>query len=138
MGALQVRHEPTSAALIRHHLRDELVTVGVPPDSLDMIVLVASELVGNAVRHTPPASGLIDVDWELDSKGLTVCVADASTKLPRPRRAQVHEVTGRGLAIVAAVADDWGVDTGPGGKQVWAHIAFERDSVSQRRSRAPA
>lgn len=127
MGALQVRHEPASAALIRHHLHDELAILGVPADPLDMIVLVASELVGNAVRHTDlSVSGLIDVDWELDSKGITVCVGDASTKLPRPRQPEAHEVAGRGLAIVAAVADDWGVDTGPGGKEVWAHVAFDR------------
>ena len=131
MGALQVRHEPESAALIRHHLRDELTRRGVPSDALDMIVLVASELVGNAVRHTGvSASGLIDVDWELDPNGITVCVSDTSPKLPLPRQPEPHETSGRGLAIVAAVADDWGVDTGPGGKQVWAHVGFERNGVS--------
>ena len=55
MGALQVRHEPASAALVRRHIRTDLEAHGLSSHSTDMVLLVATELVGNAVRHTEPA-----------------------------------------------------------------------------------
>jgi anti-sigma regulatory factor (Ser/Thr protein kinase) len=123
VGALQVRHEPSSAALVRHQIIDDLRPRGIPSQSVEMIVLVASELVGNAVLHSTSAqSNVLQVNWDVDATGVTVCVADSSLQLPRRREAHDDEVGGRGLAIIDAVADAWGVDCGPTGKQVWAHV----------------
>jgi two-component sensor histidine kinase len=95
-----------------------------------MIILVASELVGNAVLHSNSAqSTVLEVNWDVDDTGVTVCVADSSTKLPRRREAQDDEVGGRGLAIIDAVADVWGVDCRPTGKQVWAHVPVGSSST---------
>lgn len=49
-------------------------------------------------------------------------VADASAALPRPRTTGPATESGRGLAIVAALSDDWGIapaDPGTTGKKVW-------------------
>ncbi|MGH8962052.1 MAG: ATP-binding protein [Jatrophihabitantaceae bacterium] len=124
---MQVRHEPSSAALVRRRLSEDLSRHGVDPDSIDEVVLVASELVGNAVRHT--SAGQLDVTWDLDADGVTVRVADASSTLPTLRTPQSDEPSGRGLTIVAKVSDDWGAYPLASGKRVWAHVPVRRDAA---------
>lgn len=123
-----VRHEPSSAAVVRRTLAADLAGRGIDADSIDEIVLVASELVGNAVRHTtaPAAAQPLDVTWTVDAAGVTVWVADPSTDVPRPRVPGNSEPGGRGLTIIAAVADDWGVKRLASGKRVWAHVPVGR------------
>jgi anti-sigma regulatory factor (Ser/Thr protein kinase) len=121
---MQVRHEPSSAALVRRRLRAELAREGIDADSIDEVVLVASELVGNAVRHTP--TGPLEVTWEIDADGVTVRVADPSSILPTLRTPLDSEPRGRGLTIVAAVSDDWGAYPLGSGKRVWAHVPVRR------------
>jgi serine/threonine-protein kinase RsbW len=131
MGALLVRHEPMSAALIRHRIAEDLNDHGISPDSIDEVVLVASELVGNAIRHAQPsASGTITVSWDVDDSGVTIRVADASDESPRPRIASADEPGGRGLTIVEAMADDWGYQRSQHGKEVWAHVPVRGDAMS--------
>lgn len=121
---MQVRHEPSSAALVRSRLSEDLVSQGIDTDSIDEVVLVASELVGNAVRHTPP--GPLDITWDIDPGGVTVRVADPSSTLPTLRAPLETEPGGRGLTIVAAVSDDWGAYPLGSGKRVWAHVPVRR------------
>ncbi|MDT4944364.1 MAG: hypothetical protein QOH14_1097, partial [Pseudonocardiales bacterium] len=47
VGALLVRHEAASAALVRHQIVDDLARQRVASDSIDEVALVATELVGN-------------------------------------------------------------------------------------------
>ena len=123
VGAIRVRHEPTSAALVRRRLEDDLSTEGIPRERIDEILVVASELVGNAIRHTDaPRSERLDVTWDIDDTGVTVWVGDSSTDDPKPRSATADEAGGRGLAIVRAMSDDWGVQRLDHGKRVWAHV----------------
>lgn len=127
VGALAVRHHATSAALVRHSITDDLVDNAVARDSIDDVVLVASELVGNAVVHT--GFGQADelaVTWEIEPGAVVVRVADTSTELPEPRAAERGRTGGRGLAIVAAIASDWGVQRWREGKEVWARVPIER------------
>jgi anti-sigma regulatory factor (Ser/Thr protein kinase) len=118
-----VRHEPSSAALVRHRLANDLARHGIDRESIDEVVLVASELVGNAVRHTPPGQlDALEVTWTVDDEGVLVAVIDPSFVIPRLRTPRDTEPGGRGLTIVAGVADDWGVRRLDSGKQVWAHV----------------
>jgi serine/threonine-protein kinase RsbW len=124
VGALLVRHEPASAALVRHELVEDLERQNIAADSIDEVALVASELVGNAVRHAPPSSpdGTIDVRWDVDDSRVTLRVRDPSDVKPKPRQPRVDEAGGRGLTIVAAMAEDWGYRPVDSGKKVWARI----------------
>jgi anti-sigma regulatory factor (Ser/Thr protein kinase) len=120
---MQVPHATTSAALVRHEISADLALHGIDPASIEEVVLVASELVGNAVRHTHSANGTgLGVDWSLDDAGVTVQVSDPSAAEPAPRSPDESESGGRGLRIVEALADHWGVRPTDGGKRVWAHV----------------
>lgn len=85
--------------------------------------LLVSELVVNAVihAHTPPALRL-----RYEGTRLRVEVTDGSTTAPRRRPYSPTATTGRGLMILDAVADHWGVEVGQGSKTVW----FELDSTT--------
>lgn len=127
MASMLVRHEPASAARVRHELATALTQRGVPPESVDEAALVTSELLGNAIRHTPGGgSGMLDVSWEFDETGVTIAVADASSVYPHPRAARSDEPGGRGLTIIEALTDTWGVQPVDGGKRVWAHLPMQR------------
>lgn len=126
-GALLVRHEAASAAIVRRQLARDLASYNLPADAIDDAVLVASELVGNAVRHTTAsAAGTLDVTWDVDASGVRVCVGDPSEQQPQARTAGGSEPSGRGLRIVAAMADEWGVERDVHGKKVWAHVPTRR------------
>ncbi|MDT4970908.1 MAG: hypothetical protein QOG22_1051, partial [Pseudonocardiales bacterium] len=102
-GALMVRHEAASAAIVRRQLARDLASYDLPAGAIDDAVLVASELVGNAVRHTSSADcATLDVSWDVDPSGVRVCVADPSDEQPRVRIAGDDEPSGRGLKIVDA------------------------------------
>jgi anti-sigma regulatory factor (Ser/Thr protein kinase) len=127
VGVLAVRHDPSSAALVRHAIADDLAHRKIRSDSVDDVVLVASELVGNAVMHAGAASDSeLGVDWDVQADAVVVCVRDGSTDIPRQRSTNEDETGGRGLAIVAALAADWGVRRTGTGKQVWARVLVAR------------
>jgi anti-sigma regulatory factor (Ser/Thr protein kinase) len=127
VGTLAVRHDRASAALVRHSIADDLAGNGIDTDSIDDVVLVASELVGNAVRHAEASfDSSLAVSWDVEADAVVVRVLDGSPELPRRRSSNDNETSGRGLAIVAAVSADWGVRRNESGKQVWARVAIAR------------
>jgi len=79
--------------------------------------LIVSELVTNAIRH-----GDGPVQLRLLRDNVLICeVADASSTSPRLRRARTTDEGGRGLFLVAQLAQRWGTRYTPsGGKVIWA------------------
>jgi anti-sigma regulatory factor (Ser/Thr protein kinase) len=90
-------------------------------DLLDGAELVLSELVTNALVHTDSPAGAT-LRFAPASRVLTLVVRDASTRHPRERHAGNDALGGRGLAIVEAVSDAWGVNVEGAGKTVWAEL----------------
>jgi two-component sensor histidine kinase len=116
-----VRPDLTSVAKVRHEIAADLAGRSVAQTSVDDVVLVASELVGNAVVHASGADDL-DIAWDVQEGTVVVRVADTSAAQPVPRSAGPTDTRGRGLTIVAAIADDWGVRSVARGKEVWARV----------------
>jgi anti-sigma regulatory factor (Ser/Thr protein kinase) len=79
-----------------------------------------SELVTNAVLHagTPVTVGLA---LRADGR-LRLEVADGSPRVPQQRRYGQQATTGRGIALVAGLAQTWGVEQRTDGKTVWCEL----------------
>ncbi len=85
----------------------------------DVIVLLASELATNAILHSRLT---FEVSVEVTATCIEVSVDDLSAILPVPRQAADTETSGRGLAIVRAAADRWGIEPTPHGKSPWFKV----------------
>jgi anti-sigma regulatory factor (Ser/Thr protein kinase) len=115
-------HAPARArAWIAEH------TAHLPAPAVDDALLVASELVTNAVQHGRPD---IVLRLGVDATRLRIEVSDGNDALPVVPgvEPEVDRPTGRGLLIVAATAADWGVERNRGtvGKCVWAEVLVGR------------
>lgn len=118
-------HDPTSVGLARHRLGAELVGAGVLRAVVDDAVLIASELLSNALRHARPLpSGDVRMSWRICDDGVEVSVSDggAATE-PRVSHTSLSALGGRGLSIVDRLAERWGVRHEDGVTIVWAVLA---------------
>lgn len=90
----------------------------VHPDTLDIVALLTTELVSNAVACAPTP---LDLRLALSRQGVVhVEVADRNTAVPEPVEASPKAESGRGLLLVGALADAWGASpVFPHGKVVW-------------------
>ncbi|MFE2427460.1 ATP-binding protein [Streptomyces sp. NPDC059373] len=97
-------------------------------DRAEDLRLCVSELSTNALVHaTPPAGGftLRVLAW---ARLLRVEVEDQGTGMPVRRAARLEDVSGRGLLLVEALSDDWGVVEGEYGKTVWCEFRLKPES----------
>lgn len=104
------------AARFLGRLRTEwCATIDAPAE--DKVLLVVSELVTNADRHS---NGPYILDLEGTDDAVTVCVYDSSSALPRRYPKDPERVGRHGLEIVHALAAEVGVERVPVGKRVRA------------------
>jgi two-component sensor histidine kinase len=130
-----VPHHARGARLARHRLAAELGGVLTPTLLADTIAVLA-ELVGNAIRHAEPLpGGVVRVAWRLRAQAnsgdiVTVRVTDggAPNGTPSLRAVGAEAVDGRGLRIVVALADRWGIERDGLGQSVWAELSSQPTS----------
>lgn len=130
-SSMAVPHGPAGVGKARHRMRDQLRTGGVAESVIDDAVLILSELLSNACKHGRPlgealaGDGDVRAAWRVDSGGrLIVEVTDGGGPTrPIPSTPSVTAHGGRGLNIITALADDWGVrDDTRGEVTVWAVV----------------
>ncbi|QJS10027.1 SpoIIE family protein phosphatase [Streptomyces argyrophyllae] len=116
VASWQLSDEPAVVSLARRYATDQLSAWDLD-EAAFTTELVVSELVTNAIRYGSPPIRL-----RLIRQGRTLIseVYDASDTTPHMRRARIFDEGGRGLLMVAQLAERWGTRHDRIGKTVWA------------------
>ncbi|WP_157873382.1 ATP-binding protein, partial [Streptomyces neyagawaensis] len=109
--------DPAAVGRARANVARQLAVWGL--EELDFLAeLVVSELVTNAIRYGRPPIRL----RLIHDRTLLCEVSDAGSTTPHLRRARVFDEGGRGLLLVAQLAERWGTRHARHGKTVWAEL----------------
>ena len=115
---------PTAVAQARDLIRERLLAWGLP-GLADVIELLVSELVTNALRYGVAPFGL---RMTRDSISVLVEVSDGNPTVPRLRSVTpFDDEGGRGLHLVDELSADWGVRGRPQGKTVWFTLGIPHE-----------
>jgi anti-sigma regulatory factor (Ser/Thr protein kinase) len=123
---LELVADPDAVGQARAWLRSRLE--GWSADGVATVQLLVSELVTNAILHT---ADVVEVTAELAGSGITVEVADSNPSKPVVKQYERDAATGRGLHLVEALADAWGVRGDDSHKWVWFRVV---DGAPSRRT----
>jgi len=125
MGRIDLPGDVTSVAKARRYVRVLLANIAHP--RADDAVLLVSELVANAVRHSDSAlpGGQVTVAVACCSGTLHIDVIDAGSPTTKPElRPAPGPLTcsGRGLWLVRELSSAWGWHDTPTGRVVWFQL----------------
>lgn len=111
---------PVAPGEARRFIRNQLLTWSLDRVA-DDVVLLASEVVTNAIHH---GRSQIELGLARREGAIRVEVRDEGPGLPVRQAMSNDALRGRGIGIVAALATRWGVDPIPGdGKTVWFEVS---------------
>ncbi|MGW3647929.1 ATP-binding protein [Streptomyces sp. NPDC000878] len=117
----RIPKHPRNVPEARAQVRKALADWGLPPELAADVALVATEFVTNSVRHCEVTFSLVEVTLSLQGTQLLLEVSDPDKeKTPAPRTAGQQDEDGRGLAVIAALAGQWGYDLRRYTKCAWA------------------
>ena len=119
---LELESDPQMVIAARQFVRDRLSSWEAT-DHLEAAVLVASELVTNAVLHARTA---IQLKVIVNGPTVRLEVYDENSRLPVQAACPPDATSGRGLALVSTMATTWGIDNREDGKVVWAELGPSR------------
>ncbi|MCT7351023.1 ATP-binding protein [Streptomyces sp. 15-116A] len=112
------------ARLARLLAVEQLRTWDVSPDVTERAEVITAELAANAALHgrVPGRSFRLGLTLTTTTGTLRIAVSDArGDHLPTSNPPEADSESGRGLLLVAALADRWGTEPyPPTGKTVWA------------------
>jgi anti-sigma regulatory factor (Ser/Thr protein kinase) len=132
----QIEPDPARVAVVREWARERLSAAGVRADSIDVLVLLVSECVTNAILHAEPP---LVLSLDVDADRTRVEVRDGTRHEPELRHPAPTEQSGRGVMIVDRLSSRWGTlshdepdDDGPV-KTVWFELEHPADAVARAR-----
>ncbi|MFE5856416.1 ATP-binding protein [Streptomyces sp. NPDC056500] len=127
---IRLPSRPESAATARRLTHGVVARQwGLSAQTAEYAVLLVSELVGNAVRHT--GARVFGLRLLRRRGWIRIEVRDPSRGLPCLLPVQPMDISGRGLFLVDKLSDRWGVDLLPRGKTTWFEMRVpERHSSS--------
>jgi len=118
----------TSTRPLRTLISEALHLAGADSELVDDATLVLHELVVNGIEHgVHDEDGTIEVTWHVAGDRVELAVRDLGTTLSEAvaNRAAatdpMESVRGRGLTIVEALSEAWGVEEADG-TRVWARL----------------
>ena len=115
----------SSARVARHWVMNQLAAEGVFGAENQVIELLTGELVANAAVHGPQDGRVLVRAWRAGDK-IRVAVRDESSLEPVVQCPEPSSLRGRGLALVATLAADWGIERhGTAGKTVWFSVTLD-------------
>lgn len=118
---LQLEPLPRLVSTARAFVRDHVPSL--PEETVDVLLLLTSELVTNAVIH---ARTVLELEVVLSDSSVVVTVHDLDLSRPQQQPYADRE-GGWGLALVSALAEDYAIDVHPGGgKTAWFRLARGR------------
>ncbi|MFF8605812.1 SpoIIE family protein phosphatase [Streptomyces sp. NPDC015346] len=119
VATLRLPSDPAAVSGARRFTTETLTAWGL--DELSFATeLMVSELATNAIRYgKPPVHLRLIVD-----STLTCEVFDTNSTSPHLRRARTFDEGGRGLLLVAQLAERWGTRHSREGKVIWAEQAL--------------
>ncbi|MFI1566194.1 ATP-binding protein [Streptomyces sp. NPDC020490] len=121
--------EPTEVAALRRAMRLHLGIWGLH-QLVDEAQLCVSELASNVITHVGPGTPAT-LAVSMSGVHLRIEVHDPDTRaLPTLLDAKADSEGGRGVALVDALADRWGVQVRPDGKVTWCELATGLTSPS--------
>ncbi|WP_369193891.1 SpoIIE family protein phosphatase [Streptomyces djakartensis] len=120
----QLPPEPAAVARARKMAGEQLAAWGLLEAEF-ATELIVSELVTNALRY-----GGAPIELRLIRDASLICeVSDGSSTAPHLRRARVFDEGGRGLMLVAQLAERWGSRQTATGKTIWAEQPLSADGT---------
>jgi anti-sigma regulatory factor (Ser/Thr protein kinase) len=116
---MQLTADAAVVSTVRELLKRLLASWRMAEAATKDVQLLASEVVGNAIRHGQSPVTLIA---RYDGKRVRVEVGDGSPELPALKHPSAFDEGGRGMLLVEAIARNWGVLATVGGKRVWFEV----------------
>ena len=117
---LRVSSDPAVARELRLLLRRLLASWRIDERvSGDDVELLATEVMANAIRHAGTSATAI---VRFLGPRLRIEVGDGSRELPVRREVTLESEGGRGVPLVDALSDSWGVIATETGKRVWFEV----------------
>jgi anti-sigma regulatory factor (Ser/Thr protein kinase) len=122
-AAASLPAEQRSVSVARHVLRDLLERCDIRGEQRRDALLVATELVANAVNHGSHSGDEIDVEFSVERRRVCICVRDRARGRSAPLALTPDEsrAAGRGLQIVQQLAD-WSERIVDGRREVRAEL----------------
>lgn len=111
---------PEAAGLARIFMRQAMRDWGLSDEVRADCLAIASEIVGNVVRH---ARTPLTLRVSFDGLGVLIAATDGSVTVPEQHDASEASEDGRGLLIIETLASEWGWYAAPVGKTLWARVA---------------
>lgn len=110
---------PDVVGVLRGELREVFAGWGVSGEPAEVALLVANELISNAVEH---ARTPFRLTAHFTGSLLRLRVRDFSRQRPRLQPQDMHAERGRGLQLIDQLAARWSWTTHTDGKTVWAAV----------------
>ncbi|MEV7970423.1 ATP-binding protein [Sphaerisporangium sp. NPDC088356] len=135
LGVTELAGRPESVSSAREYVRRKL---GAGHPALDDVTLLVSEVITNSVVHSNSRNGGTVTPALAECHDLVhVDVLDAGGSTAPQVNGDLYAEGGRGLVLVEALSQRWGVHDGPAGRTVWFQVGYRRQGGVRPGPRRP-